>query len=112
MLAQVVDGIEGGAAKIVDVDVVAHAGAVGCCVVVAEEFQRRPLAQCLLEDVGDQVGLGVTLFTQLAVFITDDRLPIYAHPPPLSCFSFRHYPMCAFNASTTLTNVSSTAAVG
>lgn len=52
--------------KVLDVDIVPHAGAVGGVVIVAEDLQRRPVAQRRSEDVGDQVRLaGVGLANAL-----------------------------------------------
>jgi hypothetical protein len=51
----VVDGGEVAVGQVADVDVVAHAGAVGRVVVVAEDGQARQLADRDLRDVGHEV---------------------------------------------------------
>ncbi len=59
LAAHVVRGGEVRGAKVHDVDVVPHAGAIAGVVVVAEHGEARALAQGGLQHVGDNVRLGV-----------------------------------------------------
>ena len=52
--------------QVVDMDVVAHTGAVLGGIVVAEDADRLPLLQRHLQDNRNQVGLGVVRLTDLA----------------------------------------------
>ncbi len=56
-----------GAAEVVDVDVVAEAGAVGGRVIGAEDFDVFAFAEGDVEDEGNEVGFGGMVFADLAV---------------------------------------------
>ena len=70
------------AARSLDVDVVADAGAVGRGVVVAKDLHALALPQSDLQDDGDEVRLGVMVLTDAAVVgragsveVTQRRVP-------------------------------------
>ena len=66
----VVQRAQVGFAQVFDVDVVAHAGAIGRVVVVAKQFHGAGLrVERGFDDVGDEVGFGLVRFADFAIAV-------------------------------------------
>jgi len=62
--------------QIPDVDIVADRCAVGCGIVVAEDFQRRPFAERGVDGERDQMRFGVVLLAQFAFGVAAGNIEI------------------------------------
>ncbi len=68
--------------QIPDVDIVADRCAVGCRIVVAEDFQRWPFAQRGVDGERDQMRFGVVLLAQFPVGVAAGNIEIAQCGPP------------------------------
>ena len=66
-VAQLLERLEMGRAKIIDMNVIADTGAIGRGIVVAKDGDLLPLPECHLEDDRNEVRLGRVVFAQIAI---------------------------------------------
>ena len=64
---QPVEGSQVGLGQVIDMDIVPHAGAIGCRVITPENRDLVPLSQCDLEHDRDQVCFGIMVLAQVAL---------------------------------------------